>query len=133
MPEDQAEIVHLSPQTQQEYIRNGRIFTEPLVNTCRGPWTMKRSRKIPALTGRTRERRRKRNRKGSGVGPATLGGSEERRGLHIQRSSSLVGGVQMRQKGSLILCGKRTRQQSVAAGESETCTQGTDPCPAHAA
>ena len=130
MPEDQAEIVYLSPQTQQEYIRNGRLFRAPGEHKL---WTMKRSRKIPALTGRTRERRRKRNRKGSGVGPATLGGSEERRGLHIQRSSSLVGGAQMRQKGSLILCGKRTRQQSVAAGESETCTQGTDPCPAHAA
>ena len=130
MPEDQAEIVYLSPQTQQEYIRNGRLFRAPGEHKL---WTMKRSRKIPALTGRTRERRRKRNRKGSGVGPATLGGSEERRGLHIQRSSSLVGGAQMRQKGSLILRGKRTRQQSVAAGESETCTQGTDPCPAHAA
>ena len=64
MPEDQAEMgVHLSPQTQPEYIRNGRIFTEPQVNTSRGPWTMKGSRKIPALADRRRERRRKRNRK----------------------------------------------------------------------
>ena len=72
MPEDQAEIVHLSPQTQPEYIRNGRIFTEPPGE--HKLWTMKRSRKILALTGRTGERRRKRNRKGSGVGPANPGG-----------------------------------------------------------
>ena len=74
MPEDQAEMgVHLSPQTQQEYIRNGRIFTEPLVNTSRGPWTMKRSRKISVLTDKTRKRRRKRNRRGIAVGPEPWG------------------------------------------------------------
>ena len=74
MPEDQAEMgVHLSPQTQQEYIRNGRIFTEPLVNTCRGPWTMKRSRKISVLTDKTRKSRRKRNRRGIAVGPEPWG------------------------------------------------------------
>ena len=59
----------------------------------------------------------------------TLGGSEERRGLHIQGSPSL-GGAQLGQKERLILCGKRTRQKSVAAGQSETCTQGTDASPA---
>ena len=53
MPEDQAETVHLSPQTQQEYIRNGRNFRAPGEHKL---WTMKRSGKIPALTGRTGEK-----------------------------------------------------------------------------
>ena len=90
MPEDQAEMgVHLSPQTQPEYIINGRIFTEPQVNTSREPWTMKGSRKIPALADRRRERRRKRNRKRIWLVPATLRGSEEKSGLQIQGRPSL--------------------------------------------
>ena len=131
MPEDQAEIVHLSPQTQPEYIRNGRIFTEPPVNTSCGQWK-DQERFLLWQVGQEKE-------EGKGTGKEvewdlqTLGGSEERRGLHIQGSSSLVGGAQLRQKGSLILCGKRTHQQSVAARQSETCTQCTDPCPAHPA
>ena len=39
----------------------------------------------------------------------TLGGSEERRGLHIQGRPSL-GGALLGHKGSLILSGKRTQQ-----------------------
>ena len=60
-----------------------------------------------------------------------LSGDQERRGLHTWGSSSLRGRAQLGQKGSLIFYGKRTRQESEVAGQSETSTQGTDPSPAH--
>ena len=54
----------------------------------------------------------------------TLGGFEERRGLHIQGSPSL-GGAQLGQKGTSFSVGREDGNQH--AGQSETCTQGTDP------
>ena len=106
------------------------------LNTSRGPWKSKRARmgtrKISALPGRTRENKGKEQER-SGMGPPTLGGSEERRGLHTWGSSSLRGRAQLGQKGSLIFYGKRTRQESEVAGQSETSTQGTEPSPAHPA
>ena len=126
MPEDQAETVHLSPQTQQEYIRNGRIFRAHSEHKL---WTMKRSRIIPALKGQEKN-------EGKGTGKEVewdlqLWG-DLKRGESPHPGKLFTGwGAQLRQKRSLILCGKRTQQQSVAAGQCETCTQATDPCPAH--
>ena len=101
------------------------------LNTSREPQKSKRTRKIPAELGRAKERREKKNRKGNGMGPATLGGSEERRGLHLwgrpslgepswdgRGSSSSVGGEH----------GSSQRQQD--RGDLHT---GTAPSPAHPA
>ena len=125
MPEDQAETVHLSPQTQQEYIRNGRIFRAHSEHKL---WTMKRSRIIPALKGQEKN-------EGKGTGKEVewdlqLWGDLKRGESPHPGKLFTGGGAQLRQKRSLILCGKRTQQQSVAAGQCETCTQATDPCPA---
>ena len=54
---------------------NGAILTEPLQKTSRGPGTRKRTRRIPTEPGRSKERR-KRRRKRSEMGPATLRGAE---------------------------------------------------------
>ena len=84
-----------------------KFFHRAQLNTSRGPWESKRTRKIPAEPGRTKERRRKRKRRGSGKGPATWGDMKVRSSLHIQGSPS--SGTQFGQE-SIILCGKRTRQ-----------------------
>ena len=74
--------------------------------------TTERTRKIPSQRGRTKETRRKRVRRGSGAGPATLeGSSPDGREPH-----SLMG-----REGS-------TSQRQ--AGQSETSADGPDPSPA---
>ena len=54
----------------------------------------------------------------------TLGGFEERRGLHIQGSPSL-GGAQLGQKGTSFSVGREDGNQR--AGQSENCTQVLTP------
>ena len=77
-----------------------------------GTLTTERTRKIPSQRGRTKETRRKRVRRGSGAGPATLeGSSPDGREPH-----SLMG-----REGS-------TSQRQ--AGQSETSADGPDPSPA---
>ena len=84
-------------------------FHRAQLNTSRGPWKSERTRKIPALQGRTKERRRKKTRKGTGLGPATLRGDESEERSPYPRKP-LTGGAQLGQKESLILCGKKTWQ-----------------------
>ena len=62
----------LSPQMNEKWNNSQRAQ----LNTSRGPWKSERTRKIPALQGRTKERRRKKKRRGSGLGPANLRGDE---------------------------------------------------------
>ena len=62
----------LSPQMNEKWNNCHRAQ----LNTSRGPWKSERTRKIPALQGRTKERRRKKKRRGSGLGPANLRGDE---------------------------------------------------------
>ena len=52
------------------------------------------------------------------MGPVSLGGSEERRGIYI-RGRGLTGGAQVGQKESLILCGREHGNPRVAAGQRE--------------
>ena len=62
----------LSPQMNEKWNNCHRAQ----LKTSRGPWKSERTRKIPALQGRTKERRRKKKRRGSGLGPANLRGDE---------------------------------------------------------
>ena len=92
----------LSPQMNEKW--NNSLGAQ--LNTSRGPWKSERTRKIPALQGRTKERRKKK-RRGRGLGPATLQGDESEERSPYPRKP-LIGGAQFGQKESLILCGKRT-------------------------
>ena len=94
----------LSPQMNEKWNNSHRAQ----LNTSRGPWKSERTRKLPALQGRTKERRKKK-RRGRGLGPATLQGDESEERSPYPRKP-LIGGAQFGQKESLILCGKRPWQ-----------------------
>ena len=82
-------------------------FHRAQLNTSRGPWESKRTRKIPAEPGRTKERR-KRKRRGSGMGPATWGGHEsEEQSPHPGNPSS---GNSVSTEGEPHSLWERTRQ-----------------------
>ena len=109
MAEDSEDLEFIS---LQKSIKNtswsGKIL-RALRNTGRGTWTPERTRRSPAEPGRTRKWWRKGKRKRRRMGPAKpCGASEENRGLYIQGSPSLWG-TQLGQKGSLVLCGKRSQ------------------------
>ena len=67
--------------SSHKYIKNtstdGTILTEHLLNISRGPWTSKRSRKIPMKPGNMKEMKKKRK-KGNKIGPGPLEGGAER-------------------------------------------------------
>ena len=90
----------LSPQMNEKWNNSHRAQ----LNTSRSPWKSERTRKIPALQGRTKERRKKK-RRGSGLGPATLQGEENEERSPYPRKP-LARGAQFGQKESLILCGE---------------------------
>ena len=105
------------------------------LNSSRGPWKSKRTRMgtrtISTLSGRTRESKGN-EQETSGMEPPTRG-DQERGEVSISGEAPHCGGAQLGQQRSLIFCGKRTQQESEAAGQSETSTQGTAPSPAHPA
>ena len=95
----------LSPQMNEKW--NNSLGAQ--LNSSRGPWISERTRKIPAEPGRTKERRRKKKRRGSGLGPVTLLGDESEE-MSPYPGKTLTGGAQFGQKASLILCAKKTWQ-----------------------
>ena len=78
------------------------------LNSSRGPWISERTRKSPAEPGRTKDRR-KRKRRGSGLGRVTQPGDESEE-MSPYPGKTLTGGAQFGQKESLILCAKKTWQ-----------------------
>lgn len=124
MPEDQAGAVHLITNTTRIH-QKGKKFQSPR-------WTQavdnEKERKDSSLTGRTGKNEGKGT--GKGWGGTCNWGIWKR--PPIWGSSSLLEAVSWDRRAS-ILCGKRTQQQSMAAGQCETCTQVLTPClPTHA-
>ena len=99
------------------------------LNSSRGPWISERTRKIPAEPGRTKERR-KRKRRGSGLGRVTQPGDESEE-MSPYPGKTLTGGAQFGQKESLILCAKKTWQAACGSRTEWDLHTGCwpQPCP----
>ena len=106
------------------------------LNTSRGPRKSEKTRKIPAELRRTNERGEQEEGKGRGEevrwGLQSCGEMKVRRGLHIPGSPSL-GELSLGSRRASFSVGREHSHQRVAAGQGETCTQGTDPSLAHPA
>ena len=122
----------LSPQMNEKWNNSHRAQ----LNTSRGPWKSEKTRKIPAELRRTNERGEQEEGKGRGEklgwGLQPCGEMKVRRGLHIQRSPSL-GELSLDRRQASFSVRRKHGNQRVAAGQSETCTQGADPSPAYPA
>ena len=121
----------LSPQMNEKWNNCHRAQ----LNTSRGPWKSEKTRKIPAELGRTKGRGEQEG-KGRGEevgwGLQPCGEMKVRRGLHIPGSPSL-GELSLDRRRASFSVGREYSHQRVAAGQSETCTQGTDLSLAHPA
>ena len=106
------------------------------LNTSRGPRKSEKTRKIPAELGRTKGRGEQEEGKGRGEevrwGLQSCGEMKARKGLHIPGSPSL-GELSLDRRRASFSVGREHSNQHVAAGQSETCTQGTDLSLAHPA
>ena len=122
----------LSPQMNEKWNNSHRAQ----LNTSRGPWKSEKTRKIPAELGRTKGRGEQEEGKGRGEevrwGLQSCGEMKARKGLHIPGSPSL-GELSLDRRRASFSVGREHSNQRVAAGQSETCTQGTDPSLAHPA
>ena len=122
----------LSPQMNEKW--NNSLGAQ--LNSSRGPWISERTRKIPAELRRTNERGEQEEGKGRGEevhwGLQPCGEMKVRRGLHIPGSPSL-GELSLDRRRASFSVGREHGKQCVAAGQSETCTQGTDLSLAHPA
>ena len=122
----------LSPQMNEKWNNSHRAQ----LNTSKGPWKSENRRKIPAKLGRTKGRGEQEEGKGREVEVGwwlqPCGEMKVRRGLHTPGSPSL-GELSVDRRRASFSVGREHSHQRVAAGQSETCTLGTDLSLAHPA
>ena len=79
--------VPLPTQTHQEYIYKWNSSAGHPLNTRKGPWTPRRTRKIPTYLGKRLKKKTRKKRRGSWMGPVPLESLRVRSGSHIWGST----------------------------------------------